>query len=118
MAYTDMPRRAKITDTLPSPARRAIAQLGQDLAVARRRRRVSQQLMADRMLVTRETVNRLERGDPTVSLSVLASAMFVLGLTSRLAELVGPESDTVGMSEDLQRLPRRAHAARTDDLDF
>ena len=82
-----MPRRAKITESLPPPALRAIHQLGQDLEVARRRRRISQQLMADRMLVNRETVIRLERGDPTVSLSVLASALFVLGLTGRLEKL-------------------------------
>jgi transcriptional regulator with XRE-family HTH domain len=113
-----MPRRAKITESLPPPALRAIHQLGQDLEVARRRRRISQQLMADRMLVNRETVIRLERGDPTVSLSVLASALFVLGLTGRLEKLLGPESDAVGMAEDLQHLPKRAHAPRNDDLDF
>jgi transcriptional regulator with XRE-family HTH domain len=113
-----MPRRAKISDALPTPALRAIRQLGQDLAVARRRRRISQQLMADRMLVNRETVMRLERGEPAVSLSVLASALYVLGLTGRLEQLLGPDSDAVGLSEDLQHLPRRAHAPRKDDLDF
>jgi len=113
-----MPRRAKVTEALPPPALRAIRQLGQDMAVARRRRRISQQLMADRMLVNRETLARLERGDPAVSLSVLASALFVLGLTGRLEQLLGPDSDAVGISEDLQHLPKRAHAPRSDDLDF
>lgn len=74
--------------------------------------------MADRMLVNRETVRRLERGDPAVSLSVLASALFVLGLTGRLEKLLGPESDATGLSADLQHLPRNAHAPRNDDLDF
>lgn len=113
-----MPRRAKISDALPPAACRAIVQLGHDLGLARRRRRISQTLMAERMLVTRETVIRLERGDPTVSLSVLASALFVLGLTGRLAQLLGPESDVQGLAEDLQRLPRGAHGPKTGDLDF
>ncbi len=86
--------------------------------MARRRRRISQQLLADRMLVNRETGMRLERGDPAVSLGVVASALFVLGMTGRLAQLAAPERDVVGLSEDLRRLPRRVHAPRDDDLDF
>lgn len=74
--------------------------------------------MADRMLVSRQTVQRLEAGDPTVSLGVLTSALFVLGFTSRLETLLAPESDAMGISEDLARLPRRIHAPSDDDLDF
>ena len=114
-----MARTSASKTALPSPARRAIKAIGHDLAVARKRRRIPQQLLADRMLVTRQTVQRLEAGDPTVSLGVLASAMFVLGFTSRLETLLAPESDAMGISEDLARLPRRTHApAPDDDLDF
>ncbi|MGO4123845.1 helix-turn-helix transcriptional regulator [Inquilinus sp. YAF38] len=92
--------------------------MGHDIAVARKRRRIPQQLLADRMLVTRQTLQRLEAGDPTVSLGVLASALFVLGFTSRLEALLAPGSDAMGISEDLARLPRRTHAPSDGDLDF
>lgn len=92
--------------------------LGHDLAVARKRRRIPQQLMAERMLVSRQTVQRLEAGDPTVSLGALASAMFVLGFTGRLEALLAPDSDAMGISEDVARLPRRTHAPSDGDLDF
>lgn len=77
-----------------------------------------QQLLADRMLVSRGTLHRLEAGDPTVGLGVLASALFVLGLTNRLSELISADLDRVGMSEEVARLPRHTHAASGPDLDF
>ncbi|WP_321175039.1 XRE family transcriptional regulator [Qipengyuania flava] len=74
--------------------------------------------MAERMIVSVQTLQRLEAGDPTVGLAVLASALHVLGMTQRLAELVAPDSDRAGISEDLSRLPQKTHAVSDDDLDF
>ncbi len=113
-----MTRTSASKTSLPASGRRALKALGHDIAVARKRRRIPQQLLADRMLVTRQTVQRLEAGDPTVSLGVLASALFVLGFTPRLEVLLAPESDAMGIGEDLARLPQRTHAPASDDLDF
>ncbi len=113
-----MARTYESKTALPPPSRQALKTLGHDIAVARKRRRIPQQLLADRMLVSRQTVQRLEAGDPSVSLGVLASAFFVLGFTPRLEALLAPESDAMGISEDLARLPRRTHAPSDDDLDF
>lgn len=113
-----MARTSASKTALPPPGRRALKALGQGIEIARKRRRIPQQLLADRMLVSRQTVQRLEAGDPTVSLGVLASAFFVLGFTTRLEALLSPESDTMGVSEDLARLPQRTHAQSHDDLDF
>lgn len=70
------------------------------------------------MLVSRQTIQRLEAGDPTVSLGVLASAFFTLGFTPRLETLLAPDSDALAIGEDLARLPRRTRAQSDDDLDF
>lgn len=74
--------------------------------------------MAERMLVSRQTLQRLEAGDPAVGLGVLASALFVLGLTQRLEALAAPDTDLIGMGEQLARLPKHAHAPADPDLDF
>lgn len=74
--------------------------------------------MAERMLVSVQTVQRLEAGDPTVGLAVLASALLVFGMTERLAGLVAADSDRAGISEDIARLPKSTHAPRSDELDF
>jgi DNA-binding transcriptional regulator YiaG len=49
---------------LPLPATRALRKLGRDLAVARRKRGISTDDMAARLFVSRDTLWRLERGDP------------------------------------------------------
>jgi transcriptional regulator with XRE-family HTH domain len=98
--------------TLPLPARQALRQLGRDLAVARRKRAISTADMAARLLVSRDTLWRLERGDPTVSLGTLATATFVLRLHDRLAELAAPARDELALSLDEHRLPQRIHRKR------
>lgn len=114
----DMSRASRVASGLPPQSLRAITQLGKDIALARRRRKLPQRLMAERMLVSIQTLQRLEAGDPTVGLAVLASAMLVFGMTSRLAELMAPDKDRAGMAEDLARLPKNIHAPSGDDLDF
>lgn len=37
------------------------------------------QLMAERVMTSRQTIARVERGDPTVSVGILATVLFVLG---------------------------------------
>ena len=113
-----MSRASKAASGLPPQSQRAIAQLGKDIAIARRRRKLPQRLMAERMLISTQTLQRLEAGDPTVGLAVLASALHVFGMTQRLGELVAPDSDRAGMSEDLARLPKTTHADSGDELDF
>ena len=113
-----MPRASAAKTALPDPSRQALVKLGRDLVTARTRRRIPQQLMADRMLISRGTLRRLEAGDPTVGLGVLASALFILGVTGRLGDLVAADLDRVGISEEVSRLPRHAHAPADADLDF
>jgi len=56
------------TSSIPLPAAQALRQLGRDLALARRKRGISTSDMAARLFVSRDTLWRLERGDPTVAL--------------------------------------------------
>jgi len=115
-----MPKASLATKALPVPAAKAIELLARDIATARTRRRIPQRLLAQRMMVSLDTVQRLEHGDPGVSLSVLATALWALGLTDRLAALASPDHDTVGKAEELRRLPRRVRTPRSpkSDLDF
>jgi hypothetical protein len=69
--------------------------------------------MAARLFVSRDTLWRLERGDPTVAIGTLATGMFVLGLQSRLANLAAPASDELGLSLDERRLPQRIRRPRS-----
>jgi transcriptional regulator with XRE-family HTH domain len=79
---------------------------------ARRARRISTTDMAARMGVGRSTLHRLEQGDPGVSLNTLAMALSVLGLFDRLAELVDPASDELGLMLAEKTLPRNISRRR------
>src|SRR5712692_4788224 len=107
-----MPKGSLATKALPGPAAKAIELLARDITTARTRRRIPQRLLAQRMMVTLDTVQRLERGDAGVSIGIVATALWALGLVDHLATLASPDQDTVGSSEELRRLPKRARAPR------
>ena len=98
---------------MPLPAAHALRKLGRDLALARRKRGISTADMACRLFISRDTLWRLECGDPTVSLGTLATAAFVLQLHDRLANLAAPASDDLALSLDERRLPQRIRRARS-----
>ena len=99
-------------DSMPLPAERALRKLGRDLALARRKRGISTLDMAARLFVSRATLWRLERGDPTVALGTLVTAAFILNLHDRLANLAAPASDELALRLDERRLPQRIHRAK------
>lgn len=95
------------TPPLPLPVKRALAKLGQDIRSARLRRRIATTTMAERAFITRPTLAKVERGDPSVSLGIYGTILFVLGLTQRLADLADAHADDVGLQLEEERLPKR-----------
>jgi len=69
---------------LPVPVNRALHKLGSDIRDARLRRRIPTALMAERAGISRMTLNKVEKGDPGVSMGTYATVLFVLGMTARL----------------------------------
>lgn len=98
---------------LPHPANRAIVALGRDLSLARRRRRLSQASMAERMGVSLATLKRLEKGDPRVALETVARALYVLGEIRRLESLLETRDDALGLTLMDAQLPLRVRARKT-----
>ena len=97
---------------LPAPVLRALRKLGADISAARRRRAIPTVLMAERAFIARNTLARVEKGDPGVSLGVYASVLFALGLTDRLALLADPAHDPLGLALADEQLPKRIRARR------
>jgi hypothetical protein len=93
--------------TLPFPVRRALLKLGKDIREARLRRRIPTAVMADRALINRMTLYKIERGDPTVSVAAYATVLFVLGMIDRFGEIADAKFDQIGRSLDDERLPKR-----------
>ena len=96
---------------LPLAVRKALRKLGEDIQVARKRRRLTMTIVAERAFISRNTLTRVEHGDPAVALGIYATVLFVLGFTDRLGDLADPSADTVGLSLENERLPQRARSA-------
>ena len=92
---------------LPLPVQRCLRKLGQDLRDARKRRRIPMYLAAQRAGVGLSTLNKMEKGDGGVALRAYASLLFVYGMINRLAELVDPSRDKIGLELESERLPKR-----------
>src|SRR5215510_1241917 len=103
-------KRSAAVRGLPLPVKSALAKLGEDLSAARRRRRIPTVVMAERAFITRKTLGRVERGDPAVSLGIYASVLFVLGMVDRLAGLVDPPTDRLGVLLEDEQLPKRVRS--------
>ena len=95
---------------LPIPAIKALHKIGQDINDARRRRRISIALMAQRASVSRATIGKIEKGDSTTSIGGYASVLFVLGMINRLNDLVDSVHDFVGRRLEDEKLPQRIRA--------
>lgn len=96
----------------PIPVLRTLKKLGYDLKNARKRRRIPMQLAADRASISRATLNKIEKGDEGVSLGAYARILFVLGMIGRLAELVDPSIDELGLGLEEENLPKRIRIPR------
>lgn len=92
---------------VPLPVVRAIAKLGNDLALARRRRHISQESLATRIGASISTIKRMEKGDVRIPLHFVARALHVFGEIERLNELLDTAKDDIGLTLADAQLPRR-----------
>ena len=94
-------------DTYTPNIRSALRKIGGDIAVARKKRRMSMADFAKRMGVSERTLARLEKGEPGVALGSLAMALVALGELSRLEDLIDVSKDDAGLLSDISALPQR-----------
>jgi hypothetical protein len=69
-------------------------------------------IVAERAHISRPTLMRVERGDATVSLGIYATVLWVLGMGDRIGRLAAVETDSVGLSLEDERLPKRVRLPR------
>jgi len=99
--------KSSVSDILPPSVRQSLLKLGGDLSIARRKRRLTVAMMCERLGVSKSTWQRMEKGDPTVSMGAYAQALFVLGLGTPLGELADQGADEAGLLLEAERLPKR-----------
>lgn len=83
-----------------------LAELGKNIKLARLRRRVSTQLLAERAGISRVTLWQIEKGTPSVAMGAYFMVLFALGLEKDFLKLA--EDDILGRKlQDAGLLTRR-----------
>ena len=108
-----MLRESKSVLMIPEQVKRSLVNLGESLAIARVRRKQSQRDWANRIGVSIPTLIKMERGDPSVGVSVYATALWIVGKSSELGSLAAPESD-LGALELNVRAAKKRRAVRKE----
>jgi transcriptional regulator with XRE-family HTH domain len=94
-------------NSLPRSARSALLKLGEDITVARKKRRISTISMAERAFISRGTLYKVEKGDPSVSIGVYATVLSILGLANGLGAVADRRDDSLGLDIEEDRLPKK-----------
>ncbi len=82
--------RTKKTILLPS-TQKILGQLGENIKLARKRRRLSLKQVSERADISRSTLGLIENGSPGVSMSAYLQVLFVLGLEKDLQKVAAED---------------------------
>src|SRR5262249_53402884 len=108
-----MPKVPVALESIPPAAAQALRTLGENLAIARTRRRESQRAWAKRLGVSVPTLIRLERGDPGVSAGIYATALWLMGTVGGLPDLASAAADRGALEREVRSaVQRRARTKR------
>jgi transcriptional regulator with XRE-family HTH domain len=94
---------------LPS-LQRILAELGENIRLARLRRKFSALMIAERAGISRNTLRAIERGDASVTFGAYANVLLCLGLEKDLKQIA--QNDVLGRKLQDAGLPTKARAPR------
>lgn len=97
----------KRTTVMPS-SRKALVQMGDNIRMARLRRKLSMSLVAERAGISLPTLRAIEQGSPSVSIGSHAAVLLAIGMKDELAK-VAADDKLVRTLQDLAiATPKRA----------
>ncbi len=104
-----MSRNSTAISALPPKSISRLRDLGHRIRLARKRRKLTLRELADLMLVSVATLQRLEKGAPGVSLGTLMTALTCLQLENDIDAVAAMETDMVGLEYERRRLEGLNH---------
>jgi len=100
---------------------KSITILGENIKLARLRRKYSTEQVAERANISRPTLLSIEKGHPRVSIGAIVNVLFVLGLDNDIVEVA--KDDKLGRRlQDAnlivkERAPKRVKERPIDNID-
>ena len=100
------------TSTLLPKHERLLVHLGENLRLARLRRKLSAEQVAERAGISRSTLHLMENGSAGISLGKLVQVLAVLGLEQDLSavggdDVLGRKLEDARLTETRRRAPKR-----------
>ena len=96
----------------------AVQRLGQNVGLARVRRRQTQEELAQACGITRKTLYALEKGAPGATIATASTVLWKLSLLNTAAALADPDADEHGKILEAARRPKRVRNPVGSDNDF
>jgi len=97
-----MPKKSIAAVSMPPQVLVHLRAFGENLLLARKRRRETRKAWAQRIGVAEPTLVRMEAGDPSVAIGTYATALWMTGLSQDLAKLCAPESDVGALETEIR----------------
>lgn len=91
-----MSRISKISQAPPAAVEEALIRLGRNIRIARLRRRLTGENLAERIGISRKVLAQIEKGKPTTAIAAYLGALWALGFLKQLKDVADPDSDEEG----------------------
>ena len=103
------------TNILLPTASKILSQLGEDIKLARLRRKLSTEQVAERAGISRSTLWLIEKGTPSVTMGAYLQVLFVMGLEKNL--LLMANDDILGRKlQDANLLVKKRATKKTKEV--
>lgn len=102
---------------LPEAITDLLTQVGANIDLARKRRRLTIGTVCGRAGITAQTYRRLAAGEPGIGLGVVAAVLSAINLEDDLALIASPATDEVGISMERAHQPKKIRGELSDELD-
>jgi transcriptional regulator with XRE-family HTH domain len=95
--------------------RQSLRKLGEDIRQARLVRRIPMALLAERAMISRATLTKIQKGDPSVAMGSYAQVIFGLGFKTPFNMLLDITNDSTALSILGREIPQRVRIPKEED---
>jgi transcriptional regulator with XRE-family HTH domain len=114
-----MTKSNKISKSLPAAVEKILMQLGRNIHIARIRRKMRLEDLAERVGVSRYLMSDIEKGKPTAAIAAYVGALWALGISEDMHLIADPDRDVEGKAFEFARAPKTvAKRKKVLDNDF
>lgn len=102
-------------EPLPREVLKHLEDLGERVRIARVRRRMSAEDLAQACGIGRRTLYRMEKGDPGIALGTFMMVLWKLALLDTIGGVAHPDTDDHGKILEAATRPKRVRASKPDN---